>query len=301
MEKEYLIKKWLSNELTALEQVAFDELADTPFYTELLQEAQRFKKPEKIKALPFTTLTDKLDRRKIKKSRAFSKTLLRIAAVLIIGFGVLYISLRDRTTTINTALALKENILLPDYSKVTLNDSSQLKYNESRWEKNREVTLNGEAFFEVAKGAKFDVITSNGTVQVLGTKFNVKTRNNTIEVICYEGSVLVTSGTQKTELSQGQGVAISNSEANRLTIPVSQPQWTQEMSVFKRSTIIEVLKELELQYKIPVSLSTIDSTLLFTGAFKYDNLDNALKSICAPLKLTYTIKNNKVLVKNINE
>ena len=301
MEKEYLIEKWLSNELTELEQNAFNQLPDASFYTELVQEAQRFKKPEKVKALPFTTLTEKLEKRKIKKLSHLNKTLLRIAAILILGFGILYISLRNYTTTVNTELASKENILLPDHSKVTLNESSQIKYNVSHWEKNREVTLTGEAFFEVAKGEKFDVITSQGTVQVLGTEFNVKARNNMIEVICYEGSVLVTSGIHIIKLSPSEGVAISDSVANRFYIPVSKPQWTQEMSVFNRSTIQEVIKELEQQYKTKVSVSDIDTTLLFTGAFKYDNLDNALKSICDPLNLAYTIKNNKVHIKKINE
>lgn len=301
MEKEYLIEKWLSHELTELEQEAFNQLPDATFYTELVQEAQRFKKPEKVKALPFTALTDKLDKRKIKKSSSLNNMLLRIAAIIILGFGILYISLRDTVTTVNTDFASKENILLPDHSKVTLNENSQLKYNVSLWEKNRQVNLKGEAFFEVAKGEKFDVITSQGTVQVLGTEFNVNTRNNTIEVICYEGSVLVTSGIHKIKLSPSEGVAISNSVANRLYIPVSQPQWTQEMSVFNRSTIQEVIKELEQQYKTKVSVSDIDTTLLFTGVFKYDNLDNALKSICDPLNLAYTIKNNKVHIKKINE
>ena len=49
---------------------------------------------------------------------------------------------------------------------------------ENKWKNERSVNLDGEGFFKVAKGSKFDVETSAGTVSVVGTQFNVKNRKD---------------------------------------------------------------------------------------------------------------------------
>ena len=59
---------------------------------------------------------------------------------------------------------------------------------------------------------------------------------------------------------------------------------------------------LKKQYQIKITKSLDDNKIMFTGAFEYDNLKNAIESITQPLNLTYTIENNKeVLIKNVQE
>ena len=55
----------------------------------------------------------------------------------------------------------KQEISLPDNSQVSLNALSSVTYNESSWDENRELTLNGEAFFKVEKGSTFEVKTKS--------------------------------------------------------------------------------------------------------------------------------------------
>ncbi len=74
---------------------------------------------------------------------------------------------------------------LPDASKITLQKNTRVGYKKYSWPFNREVTLEGEAFFEVAKGETFTVTTSNGSVKVLGTSFNVNTKNDLLLISCY--------------------------------------------------------------------------------------------------------------------
>lgn len=299
MEKEYLEKKWLANDLTPEEQKAFDELPEAAFYTEIIQEATRFKAADQIKAAPFKIIESKLDG-DTNKSVRFLRTFMRVAAILVLGFSIYYFY-PDHTITVTTDLAQTEHITLPDNSIVQLNEKSELSYNKKKWSNTRIVHLKGEAFFDVEKGQKFDVMTTNGSVQVLGTEFNVISSGTRIEVICYEGKVLVTRDDHIVQLSPGNGVIIDDGLKKDLAIAVSQPPWIQEKSVFSRAPIKDVFSELEQQYEIPIHTMAIDTTLLFTGAFDHDNLDNALKAITAPLNLTYEIKTNQVNIKSVHE
>ena len=93
-----------------------------------------------------------------------------------------------------------------------LNAKSLLAFNKKDWKQEREVELDGEAFFKVAKGSSFNVITKSGTVTVYGTQFNVKQRDNYFEVICYEGLVGVTYNSQETKLKPGDSFLIIDGE-----------------------------------------------------------------------------------------
>lgn len=85
--------------------------------------------------------------------------------------------------------------ILPDGTKVWMNSSTYLKYPSSFEGEAREVVLDGEAFFKVAKEEKkFIVQTHQSSVEVLGTEFNIDaySHNNFIATTLVEGSVLFT-------------------------------------------------------------------------------------------------------------
>ena len=158
--------------------------------------------------------------------------------------------------------------------------------------------LEGEAFFKVAKGSSFNVITKSGTVTVYGTQFNVKQRDNYSEVICYEGLVGVTYKSKETKLKPGDsfliidGKTIAKEKENR-----TMPSWLNNESTFKSLPYKTIVAEFERQYDVDITLMNIDSTQLFTGSFTHDNLEIALKSITLPLHLTYSKTNNTIILK----
>ena len=92
-------------------------------------------------------------------------------------------------------------ITLPDGSKVILNAGTTITYPNAFVSKNREVEINGEAFFEVAHDAEhpFIVKANQINVEVLGTQFNVKAyeEDDWIEVSLSEGKVEVQSKDKK--------------------------------------------------------------------------------------------------------
>ncbi|MCL4547737.1 MAG: FecR domain-containing protein [Bacteroidetes bacterium] len=135
-----------------------------------------------------------------------SPYLVRIAASIIflimLAFGALYIGGVFDQKPITLALTQKTTVLgeklvltLSDGSKITLNAESKLKYPAHFDENQREVYLEGEAYFEVHhdQSKPFIVHTGNISTTVLGTKFNVNAFPNEkeISVSLVEGSVKV--------------------------------------------------------------------------------------------------------------
>jgi len=195
MEKEYVLKKWLNDELTSEELEAFHKLEDASFYQEIIQESKRFKASEQYTVDNFEKFKTQKQHSSITASPVRSlhwiKRISSIAAVMLIALGIYYVFTSSAATTITTDFAQKEQLDLPDQSHVVLNAKTSIRFKEKTWKEKREVSLDGEAFFTVAKGSKFDVITNDGVVSVLGTSFNVKQRDHFFEVTCYEGLVRV--------------------------------------------------------------------------------------------------------------
>jgi ferric-dicitrate binding protein FerR (iron transport regulator) len=295
MEKEYFIKKWLDNDLSAQELEAFKQLEDYKSLVQLNNDLQAFKTAKYNTEAELEKVLSRIEHTQNKQS--WIKPLLRIAAVLVIGFSI-YFYTSSLNTTVSTLAANKTNIVLPDQSTVDLNSKSTLVYNKKSWKKEREVTLNGEAYFRVAKGSTFDVNTQYGTVTVLGTQFNVKQRDSYFEVICYEGLVSVSYKSKETKLKPGSRflmihgkVIATEKESN------DSPSWLNNTSTFKSIPLQYVLNELERQYNVTIEVTNIDTSKLYTGSFSHDNLEIALKSVTLPFNLQYSINNNTITLK----
>lgn len=296
MNREELIKKWLDNNLNTEEQKAFEQLEDYNNLIRMNSALNSFKAPEFSVDKHYEDLKPKL-RFNTQKSNQWFRPLLRVAAVLAICFSVYYY-----TTTINTVvstqIAQSTEVELPDTSTVNLNANSTISFNKAKWDDNREVQLNGEAFFKVAKGKRFDVVTKQGTVSVLGTQFNVKQRNDYFEVICYEGLVAVTHNEEYVKLHPGDTYKIIDGKLLSTEKEIAaQPLWLRGESSFNNVPFIHVVKELENQYDISITLDKSDSSRLFTGSFTHKNLDLALQSVTIPLNLSYSKSGNSIVLK----
>ncbi|WP_432412510.1 FecR family protein [Rasiella sp. SM2506] len=291
MEKDYLLKKWLNDALTEEEQSAFDQLEDAAFNKTIVDNARLFKASHFSAPASFESLQERLSAAQTPvKKLSWKRTLLQIASVLVLGFAVYYGFFYNQLTQIQTLAAENTTISLPDTSTVILNADSEISYNKKNWKDTRELQLQGEAFFKVAKGKKFNVKTAEGTVSVLGTQFNVKQRDTYFEVICYEGIVQVTTSNTVKKLVAGDTFRMdAGVQFNGATSDVA-PQWIANMSSFKSVRFHQVLDELERQYAISITYKGNKQTQFFTGAFVHDDLKNALQAITAPLGLTYKME-----------
>ena len=131
------------------------------------------------------------------------------AAVFIAaGIGIWSVSKKGGSVTF-TAENFTKTGTLPDGTTITLNQNSVLEYSGSRrGKKYREVTLQGEAFFDVQSDPSRPFIISAGEtkITVLGTSFNVKTKGRTTEVIVESGLVQVENARQIARVKPGEKI-----------------------------------------------------------------------------------------------
>lgn len=293
MKREELILKWLDHNLNDEELKAFEALEDHKDLLRLSQASAAFKPSQFNIDKQYTLLKEK---RESKTKSIGLKPLLRVAAVVVLALSFYFYTTRLDTKVI-TEIAQQTSVLLPDNSAVELNAASRLVFNEKKWSKKREVLLDGEAFFKVAKGSVFDVLTSYGKVTVLGTQFNVTQRDDYFKVVCYEGLVSVTHKNIKQKLNPGEsfiiidGKLIATEKEN-----YTSPNWINGESAFKSTPLKYVLAEFERQYGIAITLDNVNEDLIYSGSFTHKNIDLALKSITLPLHLSYDKKEDTIII-----
>ena len=297
MEKDDLIEKWLKDELSDAEMLAFKQLDDYELNMAIIENAKFFKASDISTVEDFKTFKEKYYAVKRSKSKLhWLNPLLKIAAVLVIAFGVYFMLFFNNTVQVKTLAGEKNTVELPDHSLVSLNALSEIEYNKNQWNDKRTVHLYGEAFFKVTKGKTFDVLTTDGIVTVVGTQFNVKQRDHYFEVKCFEGKVKVSSNGIERLLEMGDMYQILDGKFIESKTISKGPSWIDNKSIFEAIPFKEVLAEMERQYNIEITYKNINTNRLFTGGFEHNNLENALIAITKPMNLTYELSSSNLVI-----
>lgn len=250
-------------------------------------------------------LMNRLDRPKIYiknkvKYKLFLYAASTAAAILIIG-SIRFFFNQEHNTIITTARGQQISIFLPDSSEVVMNASSVVNYNPAQWKTHRTLELQGEAFFKVKKGSRFEVISKHCTTTVLGTSFNILSRDNQYRVSCFTGKVWVKTKNKKSEQLLNPGYETNLSDNNQLKVPEKfdaekAALWQKGEFYFHNEPFVNVIIELERQYNITVKTEGVDNRN-FTGYFYRNDLQQALKLVCEPMQLTYLIQDNKITIR----
>ncbi|RZJ67834.1 MAG: DUF4974 domain-containing protein [Flavobacterium sp.] len=279
MQDDTRLARWLSGEMEPEEREALENSPEFPTLSRIKDNFEKLKRPE-FDQLTILENVLRHEKTPVKIIPFYKKAWIRVAAMIVVllGIGIVFFMPKYQIANNNETLAFT----LPDDSEVILNAGSQAKYATWDWSDNREVDLTGEAYFKVAKGKKFSVKTELGTVTVLGTKFNVRSRLGKFDVICYEGKVRVTFGSTEMVLLPGQGISISNDDAQMLPISASEPEWLKGELVFTQESFDGVIAEIERKYDVKIK-TTVASSQEFSGSLPGTDLDTALKII----SLTY--------------
>jgi len=296
MRKDYLLAKWLNKNITNEELTELKSSTEYATYIKIAEATSKLKTPSFNIDANFKAISSQIKLKdKVIRLKPMA-TFLKIAAVIAVLFTV-YLFINSLDTTIETKIAEKQYFLLPDDSKVVLNANSTINYNKKDWKKSRELTLNGEAYFNVSKGKKFLVKTQLGIVNVLGTQFNVLARDDNFYIKCYEGLVSVSFNDTLIKLSAGKKLKIENGVLiKHFKNNTSSPGWIANESSFDNTTLAIVLKEFERQYPIKITTENINVNKRFSGSFTHNNLNLALKSVCDPLNLSFTINGEDVTI-----
>ena len=195
-------------------------------------------------------------------------------------------------------------IKLDDGTKVWVNAETKLKYPVAFVGDRREVVLEGEAFFDVAKNEKpFIVKTSFGDVRVLGTAFGISAYASESEsyTTLVRGKVSVErEGGEPVVILPGEQV-VTSKDGKMIKQQVDVEEfvgWKDGIYVFKEKSLGEIMKALERWYNISVDFqekSLVD--LPFTGNLKrYDDINVFFDALTRTGDMKYRVEGNQVIL-----
>lgn len=205
----------------------------------------------------------------------------------------------DYDTEIHTNIAQNEQALLPDGSIIDINAESELAYSKDNWTTNREIKLDGEAFFSVKKGSKFTVVTKNGKVEVLGTSFNVYSRGDIFSVECETGKVRVSTDGKEFELIPNEAVQLNftENEVSKTNITRKRSEWRRGAFHYKGVAIKQVFDDIERHFDIIIDDTQLTDNQPYKGEFSgTSNIDSVLHKVCWPLNLEINKSNDSYLI-----
>lgn len=169
--------------------------------------------------------------------------------------------------TIKTPAGGQYQLILPDGSKVFLNAASSLVFPSQFTGSKREVTLTGEAYFEITRNPSqpFLVTSAGQQLKVLGTHFNISAYpSEPIRTTLTEGSVELSQLTQQNISPQKQllkpdqqatllstGFAIKHVDAS------DEIAWKDGLFVFKETQLLNVLQQVSRWYNVQVNYTNI--------------------------------------------
>jgi transmembrane sensor len=288
MEENYELAKWLAGEMTETELLRFQKTPEYATYVKISDYSSQLKAPDFDSDLLYKNAVS--HPKKLPKVISFYQSKwIKVAAIFVLFLGL---TLFFRTTINSTEIAEngnKNSFSLPDNSQIVLNSGSEIQYKKWNWDNNRTLNLDGEAYFKVAHGKKFEVNTKLGTVTVLGTQFNVKARENRFDVTCYEGRVKVVHDNHEVIITKGTSVTFDANTFEKQTIENVKPEWTTNQIVFKKEKLQHILDELQRQYNCEIVLNAKENSQLFSGTMPADDLKTALKIVSS----TYHLKISK--------
>lgn len=216
----------------------------------------------------------------------------RIAAIIVVVAGVSLFLHRlywNKEIVVVAIPGENKNVTLPDGSKVILNGNSRLAYRED-FKENRELSLEGEAFFDVVKNSAFPfkVRVNNTITEVLGTSFNVNEFQKKITVTLITGKIaFYNEGKEKEKviMTKGDQVVyekgkISVDKTNDLNVLA----WKEKRIIFDDVKLSAVVATLENYFKIKIDVA--NPTLLncnYTGTFENPELEKIINIVEATL------------------
>ena len=338
----------LDNEASKEELYELEQLIrDNPEWQALLNQARR---AYHFKAVPIQTpdvdrsfsrhvqrLSNHLSRQPAppvkRKLLRFSLIAGGIAASLLLVFLITNFfgkqhGSNEPANVISTRYGSKSKVQLPDGTQVWLNADSKLTYSKDFGNQVREVSLAGEAFFDVQKDVDhpFVIHTHNLDIRVLGTAFNVRSYQNekTSEATLIRGAIEVTlnnSPERKILMKPSDRLVVQNkAEVNTAPAPTRgdsagaiywvgkvdvkekgnvslETVWKKNSLAFKNETLENVAGRIEHWFNVKVSIADEElKTITYSCDFKDESLKEVMEALHLTGRFQYQIVKDSVLI-----
>ena len=193
-------------------------------------------------------------------------------------------------------------LCLADGTVVTLNADTKIHYPDRFAGNERQVSLEGEAFFEVAKDSlrPFVVKTNGVDVRVLGTTFNFKAYPDEYQqATLVQGVVEVLFDRQQVVLQPGEQATCVDKKLKVEQVDVMPYiAWKDDRSVFENELLESVLKKLERWYNITVFIQNPKlKQMRFTGNLpKYENINSVLNKLALTTSIKFELNERTLVV-----
>ncbi|UZO81315.1 DUF4974 domain-containing protein [Aquimarina sp. ERC-38] len=331
-EQEYysIILKYLKGEASFQEKERVKTLSQNPAFKKILEEIKLiWKHPTEIrnsnvekKSEALKGLNDRIDATtpmvgpllQICRRKKLTKNLCQIAAFAIILLIPIYFfygktnflkNYNSGNTIVRTTQSGEQRtIKLSDGTRITLNSETTITYPKTFREDVRQVYLEGEAFFEVAKDSlrPFLVNTTTITTKVLGTSFNTKAFKGepNMSVSLLEGKVQVFDKSDKPlvvleECHEFIYSKATNQYVKKVFDPYKTLAWTINELIFDGETLEEVVRQLQRWYGVKIVLKNDAIKLCrFKATFYDESLHEVLNTLKYAGNLHYKIDDDLI-------
>lgn len=292
-ELEFKILTYLKGELNAKERQQVEQ------WVALSDANQRaFDEIEKIylsSEISFTNFQPDVDRawksvaNAIGESKSAGQNILyKVAAVitLIVGLGFIVFQYQNQSEQLiaNTTEGEIKKLELADGSIIWLNENSTFSYSKKMNEDQRVVSLDGQAYFDVAKDPErpFVILGEKATVEVLGTSFDLVSKATYANVNVTSGRVAFGSSNDeevKVILEKGnQATFAGNKLAKNDSFNDNASSWMTKDFMFKSAPLSEVAETLSEHFNVKIKVDEAIKNCLITSSFEDKELDEILST-----------------------
>ena len=244
---------------------------------------------------------------RVNRKREFLHAFSLAASILVVAMSVVFLILGDRQIHEYEVVAergQKSSVTLPDGSHVWLNSASRITYTSDFNKKNRNITLEGEAYFDVAKNKKipFVVNASEMSITAVGTEFNVRNYSDEDEVCTtlVEGKVIASTLGCDISLTYGQEAVLNRNSGEMSFAVVSDLNhmvpWRSNEMLLDVESLDNLSRILSRMYNVDVYFEN-DSikTYTYTGLIRNNSLQNVLELVSNTSPVAYGIYDDKIV------
>ncbi len=251
----------------------------------------------------------------VRKMLTWRRVAAFLACALLLGTAFYLYRQNNAELSVSTKYGILKRICLPDSSEIVLNGHSSLRYKKN-WapDANREVWLDGEAFFDVrhqlnqnsaTQLSRFIVHTQYLNVEVVGTEFDIRKRRGLTEVVLMRGRIRVYSPDALfNEIQMEPGDMVSFDSADKkiyrsTTIPENYSSWKDKKLVLTNAPLGEIIGYIKDNYGKEIILS--DSTLAkrtIGGEVDLSSLQDVLFILSKTLDIDIEEKEDTLLFKS---
>ena len=243
------------------------------------------------------------------KGHLYLYPLIAIAAMLAIVFVMdlphMHKPKQQLSQTIRIPAGQRAQMDLPDGSVVWLNSQTTLTYDEDFGKKDRKVTLDGEAYFEVTpdKDRPFVVKAADLEITVLGTAFDVCAYkdDNEVSVVLLTGKVDVASESNRYVMQPDEKLVY---DRNTGTMQVGKVyskeyvEWTDGNLRFENESLENIVKVLSRVYNVKIVFDSAfpEGQYFFTGSIGSGGITNALDILSMTSSLHYEVRDSVIVL-----